>query len=1142
MSKQSKQYESMRQTQANTFSDGLNMDLHPLTTPNTILTDCVNGTMITYNDNEFVLQNERGNSKIDGAKLNPGFIPVGMKEHNGILYIVSHNPQTKESEIGTYPSPAQNYSHNESKYDANVSTELFSTYSDMNNNALNYYDYNLTVTNYDGYILTKNDNNPLLVLENHVLDKKGKLHKIELNPDNIVHRFLHQGDGILGYKYRPYYINSFNTWITPTSGSNQAKLNLKFSSIDQELKNNYDNLEFKCEINVILKDYNENKYISSLNKTYIFNKTNITTYYDLEGSITEMLDFSKLYDDTSDLKYDYVNRVLINKTTGTKHDMFIITSTFYICKEDYKLEMDHMIQTLNVPVYNICNKPQFFDIFKYRKNESGKLDIVMLLNMLNYDINWTESSTYTFGEASYKLLKVDKNGNIEGKDIDISNVSDGTLSPEALSKLPTYNVIPSNIINKPKIGDLKAISINDDPIYHFISKDSTVAVDGNLQILNVRGNEEITCTPVKENKQITKVQYIKNNNGDYNILLLNDSYEIIQKYQMDPSSPCDSLKDMVDELWVEPNKLLKYSINDLIYEPNSVYLLQLTFSINEISNIASFFIVTTDQMLTEEHYSKDRMDLLTIDDWFTPTISSEVIIDADNCEYTCNNISNPLDTIDIIEKSDNIEKLAINRFLSYKQIIDKDSDDIPSLGKRYSYKVVWNNKSEIFDVDFIYRGLHTNNYSENGAFYNKIKLIVESSKSDIQKSIRRYIYDNIGYSNFNPFECKTIVPYKVYKGINDNDLIYEFSNPAKRLAKFVNTDIPDEDTFLLSKGKLYKSSKTRYVNYLQGACHKPLKVERNEWHSYWTINESNDTDLNPGGDCGTTQLMVSDANLGRYFHYGKITEFGKKDRVAYNGELEKIWTRGKYDNSYVLLGFNLGSNTVESIKNICETLLHHWYYLEKIDPKDVYQNIYKTENGVIDIDVSTKNFQNHTINCNILPTECRIVNLNLDEYNIQSYNNVTVTTTKNYSVDATINNSLLSISNECKQYLQYLGLLINKYPLEFDTNDTGTNELFYDVNDLQLNPNDLTGGINLSDTALPSFGYDPKHHVIYKNITQNENKDGFYYTKKSDCVPQFNWNFSQDWPFKIDATTAELWKEYHSLWFYKLTNYKISDE
>jgi hypothetical protein len=123
MSKQDKFYETLRQTQSNTFSDGLNMDLHPLTTPNTILTDCVNGTMITYNDNEFVLQNERGNTKIDNAQLSPGFIPVGMKEHNGILYIVSHNPQTKKTEIGTFPSPKQIVNSNLSTFDGNINYE-----------------------------------------------------------------------------------------------------------------------------------------------------------------------------------------------------------------------------------------------------------------------------------------------------------------------------------------------------------------------------------------------------------------------------------------------------------------------------------------------------------------------------------------------------------------------------------------------------------------------------------------------------------------------------------------------------------------------------------------------------------------------------------------------------------------------------------------------------------------------------------------------------------------------------------------------------------------------------------------------------------------------------------------------------------
>ena len=110
MSKQDKFYETLRQTQTNTFSDGLNMDLHPLTTPNTILTDCVNGTMITYNDNEFVLQNDRGNSETN-CKLSKGYYPVAMKEYNGVLYIISHNPEEQKTEIGSYPAPTQNNDH-----------------------------------------------------------------------------------------------------------------------------------------------------------------------------------------------------------------------------------------------------------------------------------------------------------------------------------------------------------------------------------------------------------------------------------------------------------------------------------------------------------------------------------------------------------------------------------------------------------------------------------------------------------------------------------------------------------------------------------------------------------------------------------------------------------------------------------------------------------------------------------------------------------------------------------------------------------------------------------------------------------------------------------------------------------------------
>lgn len=89
----------MKQTKQNTFTDGMNLDLHPLVTPNTVLTDNLNGTLITYNGNEFCLQNDRGNTQT--ASLSDGFTAIGAKEHNGVIYIVSVKDDI--TEIGTYP-------------------------------------------------------------------------------------------------------------------------------------------------------------------------------------------------------------------------------------------------------------------------------------------------------------------------------------------------------------------------------------------------------------------------------------------------------------------------------------------------------------------------------------------------------------------------------------------------------------------------------------------------------------------------------------------------------------------------------------------------------------------------------------------------------------------------------------------------------------------------------------------------------------------------------------------------------------------------------------------------------------------------------------------------------------------------------
>lgn len=94
-----------RKEATNTFTDGLITDINPINTPNTVLTDCVNGTIITYNGNELSLQNDMGNYMLKYCKLPEYYVPVGVKEYGDILYIVSYNPMDKSVEIGSYPSP-----------------------------------------------------------------------------------------------------------------------------------------------------------------------------------------------------------------------------------------------------------------------------------------------------------------------------------------------------------------------------------------------------------------------------------------------------------------------------------------------------------------------------------------------------------------------------------------------------------------------------------------------------------------------------------------------------------------------------------------------------------------------------------------------------------------------------------------------------------------------------------------------------------------------------------------------------------------------------------------------------------------------------------------------------------------------------
>jgi len=86
----------MKKETTNTFNEGMIKDLHPLTTPNNVLTDALNATLVTYNGNENILQNDMGNVKVSHALLKSGYVPVGMKEHGGIIYVAAYNPKTQK--------------------------------------------------------------------------------------------------------------------------------------------------------------------------------------------------------------------------------------------------------------------------------------------------------------------------------------------------------------------------------------------------------------------------------------------------------------------------------------------------------------------------------------------------------------------------------------------------------------------------------------------------------------------------------------------------------------------------------------------------------------------------------------------------------------------------------------------------------------------------------------------------------------------------------------------------------------------------------------------------------------------------------------------------------------------------------------
>ena len=97
----------------NVFTEGLVMDINPIVTPNNVLCNALNATLITMNGNENALQNDMGNGRVETAYLPEGYVPLGTTQLGGIIYIVSYNPLNNRCQIGSFPSPERNISSDE---------------------------------------------------------------------------------------------------------------------------------------------------------------------------------------------------------------------------------------------------------------------------------------------------------------------------------------------------------------------------------------------------------------------------------------------------------------------------------------------------------------------------------------------------------------------------------------------------------------------------------------------------------------------------------------------------------------------------------------------------------------------------------------------------------------------------------------------------------------------------------------------------------------------------------------------------------------------------------------------------------------------------------------------------------------------
>ena len=238
----------------NQFTKGMQLDTHPMVQSNDTLTDCLNGTLITMNGNEVILQNDMGNRRVDKAFLPPGYEPVGMKEYGGIIYVAAYNPITNKSQIGSFPSPQKKLSSQETnsgRFDFSIFTNIKSSNVEEDPSL-----GNINVLKSDSFMIPLTNDLNLRAGDKFAIYSEGlsELENILTNYNNT------QGNKAYSPKNRKYtlqlgVLNSQNEFVDIT------KTLCRWKDFGENGSHNWQPIKYDSEVSEVFK-FNDGYFIS----------------------------------------------------------------------------------------------------------------------------------------------------------------------------------------------------------------------------------------------------------------------------------------------------------------------------------------------------------------------------------------------------------------------------------------------------------------------------------------------------------------------------------------------------------------------------------------------------------------------------------------------------------------------------------------------------------------------------------------------------------------------------------------------------------------------------------------------------------------------------------------------------------------